>query len=66
MCIRDRNHSLATAKAHWEEIKAALPPAARQSHPARWCLVELVNVHSPALGIEPIHRAVFGLSLIHI
>lgn len=58
----DGNHSLATAKAHWEEIKAALPPAARQSHPARWCLVELVNVHSPALGIEPIHRAVFGVS----
>ena len=45
------------------EIKAALPPAARQSHPARWCLVELVNVHSPALGIEPIHRAVFGVSM---
>lgn len=59
----DGNHSLATAKAHWEEIKAALPPAARQSHPARWCLVELVNVHSPALGIEPIHRAVFGVSM---
>ena len=30
---------------------------------ARWCLVELVNVHSPALGIEPIHRAVFGVSM---
>ncbi|MFR1786639.1 MAG: DUF1015 family protein [Ruthenibacterium lactatiformans] len=40
-----------------------MPPAARQSHPARWCLVELVNVHSPALGIEPIHRAVFGVSM---
>ena len=58
-----REPFLATAKAHWEEIKAALPPAARQSHPARWCLVELVNVHSPALGIEPIHRAVFGVSM---
>ena len=63
VAVGDGNHSLATAKAHWEEIKAALPPAARQSHPARWCLVELVNVHSPALGIEPIHRAVFGVSM---
>ena len=63
VAVGDGNQSLATAKAHWEEIKAALPPAARQSHPARWCLVELVNVHSPALGIEPIHRAVFGVSM---
>ena len=63
VAVGDGNHSLATAKAHWEEIKAALPPAARQSHPARWCLVELVNIHSPALGIEPIHRAVFGVSM---
>lgn len=60
--VGDGNHSLATAKAYWEEVKAALSPAARQSHPARWCLVELVNVHSPALGIEPIHRALFGVS----
>lgn len=63
VAVGDGNHSLATAKAYWEELKAALPPDARESHPARWCLVELVNVHCPALGIEPIHRAVFGTSM---
>lgn len=28
-------------------------------HPARFCLVELVNIHSDALVFEPIHRVVF-------
>ena len=63
LAVGDGNHSLAAAKACWEELKATLTPEERESHPARWCLVELVNVHSPALGIEPIHRAVFGVSM---
>lgn len=62
VAVGDGNHSLATAKAYWEELKPTLPPEARETHPARWCLAELVNVHSPALLIEPIHRAVFGVS----
>lgn len=61
IAVGDGNHSLATAKAYWEELKAGLAPGQRQNHPARWCLAELVNVHSPALEIEPIHRAVFGI-----
>jgi hypothetical protein len=59
----DGNHSLATAKANWEEVKQALKAAGRDHdvlcHPARWALVELVNVHSTGLRFEPIHRAVF-------
>ncbi|MDD3429853.1 MAG: DUF1015 family protein, partial [Oscillospiraceae bacterium] len=58
--VGDGNHSLATAKAWWEEIKPGLTPQQQQNHPARFCLVELVNVHSPAIEIEPIHRVVFG------
>ena len=33
----------------------------RRTHPARWCLAEVCNVHSPAIEIEPIHRVVFGV-----
>lgn len=61
VAVGDGNHSLATAKAYWEELKPALSPAARETHPARWCLAELVNIHSPALLVEPIHRVVFGV-----
>lgn len=56
--VGDGNHSLATAKACYENLKKELGAAAAE-HPARYCLVELVNVHSPALEFEPIHRVVF-------
>ena len=59
----DGNHSLATAKACWEEIKKTLTPEERASHPARYALVEVVNLHSPALIFQPIHRVVFGASI---
>lgn len=54
--VGDGNHSLATAKACWEEIKPALTEAERESHPARFALVELVNLHCDALRFEPIYR----------
>ncbi|MBN2118990.1 MAG: DUF1015 domain-containing protein [Anaerolineales bacterium] len=53
----DGNHSLATAKAIWETIKAVVGP----DHPARYALVEVENVHDEALEVEPIHRVLFGL-----
>ena len=59
----DGNHSLATAKACWEELKPSLEPEQRKNHPARYALVELVNLHSPALVFQPIHRVVFGAEL---
>ncbi len=55
----DGNHSLATAKACWEELKLELQGAERENHPARYALVEVVNLHDPALTFEPIHRVVF-------
>jgi hypothetical protein len=57
----DGNHSFATAKACWEELKPSLTPQQRQSHPARWGLVELVNLYEPALHFEPIHRLLLGV-----
>lgn len=61
LAVGDGNHSLATAKAYWEERKQTLTPAQQETDPARWCLVEVCNVHSPAIEIEPIHRVLFGI-----
>ena len=57
----DGNHSLATAKACWEELKKTLSPQEQLSHPARFALVELNNIHDDALEFEPIQRVVFGV-----
>lgn len=57
----DGNHSLATAKACWEKLKPTLPEAERENHPARYALVELVNLHDESLEFEPIHRVLFGV-----
>ncbi len=59
----DGNHSLATAKGIWEETKAGRDAAALGDHPARYALVELVNVHDDGLKFEPIHRVLFGLDV---
>jgi hypothetical protein len=81
--VGDGNHSLASAKAHWENVKASLfkSGAARPAsagvasadnqsaqedkdavpdHPARYALVEIVNVHDDGLVFEPIHRVLFN------
>lgn len=55
----DGNHSLATAKSCWDQLKASLSEADRATHPARYALVELVNVHDKGLDFEPIHRLLF-------
>ena len=57
----DGNHSLATAKAFYEEWKAANPGADTENCPKRYALVELVNLHSPALEFEAIHRILEGI-----
>jgi hypothetical protein len=56
----DGNHSLATAKACWDELKVSLTVDERETHPARWALAELVNIHDEGLSFHPIHRVVFN------
>lgn len=56
--VGDGNHSLATAKTCWENIKKQLPEERQKSHPARFALCEAVNIYDPALFFEPIHRLV--------
>jgi uncharacterized protein (DUF1015 family) len=60
----DGNHSFATAKAIWEKLKLdAVDQESIMSHPARYALVELVNLHDEGLEFEAIHRVVFKTSL---
>ena len=58
--VGDGNHSLATAKACYEEIKAEIGEAALE-HPARYALCEVVNLHDESLHFEPIYRILFGV-----
>ena len=58
--VGDGNHSLATAKTCWENLKKNLSKEEQHKHPARYCLVEIENIHDKALEFEPIHRVVFG------
>ena len=57
--VGDGNHSLATAKTCWENLKKAGAP---DTHPARYALCELVNIYDEGLFFEPIHRIIFGVS----
>lgn len=62
--VGDGNHSFATAKAIWDKIKEnAADKKTIENHPARYCLVELVNLHDPGLEFEAIHRVLFGPGL---
>ena len=59
--VGDGNHSLATAKECWNLIKANLSEIEAKNHPARYALVEVVNIHDKSLEFEPIHRIVFNV-----
>ena len=59
--VGDGNHSLATAKAHWELLKKDLSPKQRENHPARFALVEANNLYDDGIIFEPIHRVMFNV-----
>lgn len=59
--VGDGNHSLATAKACYENLKKTMSDEEAKNSLARYALVEVVNLHSDALEFEPIHRVVFGV-----
>ncbi len=54
----DGNHSLATAKSIWDSSKATVG----MDHASRYALVEVVNIHDPALEFSPIHRLLIGVT----
>ena len=70
--VGDGNHSLATAKAVWDEVKlnnggkkledgTVTVPAGFENHNARFALVEIVNIFDSGLTFEPIHRVLFDI-----
>lgn len=59
--VGDGNHSLATAKTCYENLKKVTPEEQWADLPARYALVEIENLHNPALQFEAIHRVVFGV-----
>ena len=61
-CVGDGNHSLATAKAVWEQAKERLTPEQRAESPLRYVLCELINIYDEGLTIKPIHRTISGLN----
>lgn len=56
--VGDGNHSLATAKAYWDSVKGSLG----MDHASRFALVEVENIHDPALQFSPIHRLLVSVS----
>ena len=66
--VGDGNHSLATAKAVWDEYKAELiaggaGDAELEACPVRYALVEIVNIYDTGLTFEPIHRVIFNIDV---
>ena len=58
----DGNHSFATAKCYWEELKKNLSPKEQENHPARFCLAEIINLYDPAMPYECMNRLITGVS----
>ena len=70
--VGDGNHSLATAKAIWDELKTKnggtknsdgtiTIPEGMENHNARFALIEIVNIYDDGLTFEPIHRVLFNI-----
>ena len=59
--VGDGNHSLATAKAHWDKLKEELSDEQKKNHPARYALAEFVNIYDEGIYFEPIYRLVCGV-----
>ena len=59
MAVGDGNHSLATAKAHWDNVKKDLKEG--ENHPAKYALAEIVNIYDEGIYFEPIYRFINGI-----
>ena len=59
--VGDGNHSLATAKTCYENLKKVTPQEQWADLPARYALVEIENLHDDALKFEAIHRVIFNV-----
>lgn len=62
--VGDGNHSLATAKAIWDQHKKDHPDV--KDSPLRYALIEIVNIYDTGLTFEPIHRVLFNMDSTHL
>lgn len=60
LAVGDGNHSMATAKKHWDNLKTTLSAEERENHPARYALAEILNIYDEGLIFEPIHRVILN------
>lgn len=63
--VGDGNHSLASAKEHYRRLCEANGEENMLSHPARYALVEVVNLYDESLEFEPIHRVLYNVDRMH-
>ena len=63
--VGDGNHSLASAKLYYENLKKTLSPQKLKNHPARYTMAEIVNLNDESLEFEPINRVVFGVDTVN-
>jgi uncharacterized protein (DUF1015 family) len=62
--VGDGNHSLAAAKAVWDEYREThAGEESIENHAARYALAEVVNLYDPAIVFEPIHRVVLNADI---
>ena len=59
--VGDGNHSLAAAKACYEQLKDRVGETAAAQHPMRYALCEVVNIFDDSLAFEPIYRVIYGI-----
>ncbi|MCK5731544.1 MAG: DUF1015 domain-containing protein [Tenericutes bacterium] len=60
LIVGDGNHSLASAKVCWDNLKKTLSGEEIKDHPARFALVEMISLYDQGLTFEPIHRVIFN------
>lgn len=58
--VGDGNHSLASAKMHYENIKAKLSKEKAENNMARYAMVEVENIYDDAMQFDAIHRVVYN------
>ena len=58
--VGDGNHSLASAKMHYENLKAKLSKEKAENNMARYAMVEIENIYDDAMQFDAIHRVVYN------
>lgn len=58
--VGDGNHSLASAKMHYENLKSKLSKEKAENNMARYAMVEIENIYDDAMQFDAIHRVVYN------